>query len=221
MNTVLQAIAKASFLASEQQVENLAAIVVEGHTANGTYLKVLVAHCLAAIAGKRKPGKKAQVSIVDEVQARLYAHVLAGVGPTDLDADERNRRATFSRTAASDLRGYIRRGGPLRKLDAETVTKHVLRSYGRKVPKGTRTRAQRSFVRSLAAIERAVTRIARNNPADARKRLEAARKTIDTLLAKLPAPAAHKTATRARPTRPATRVTATRLVRTPAQPAAH
>lgn len=204
MNTILDAITKADFLASETQVENLAACVVQGYSANGTYLKVVVAHCGSEIAGKRKPSKEAQLAIVDTVHARFYAHVLVGVGPPDLDNNERNRRATFARTAASDLRAFIRRGGHLRKLDAAKVTKHDLRTWGRRVPKGTRTRAQRSFESMVAGIQRSAQRIAKRSPADARKRLEAARTAIDRLLATLAPKKTH-----GRPSAPA-RVTSAR-----------
>lgn len=220
MNTILEAILKADFLATEQQVQNLASVVVEGHSAGGTYCKVLVAHCLAEVAGKRKPDKAAQVAIVDAVHMKLYAFVLLGVGPQEMDAEERNRRATFARTAASDLRAFVRRGGQLRDLDPFTVTKHSLRSHGVRVPRGTRTRAQRSFERSVAAISRAAVRIAKTDARDARKRLETARAAIDKLLAQLGKQA--KTAHRSRPASPARVTSARGLVRQPvAQPTTH
>lgn len=181
--STLEAIIKAKYIASGSQVEHLAGIVANGQQGGGTYLKVLIAHTLEALHGRKRVSKRAQRNAVDEMHTKLYEHVLKGVGPADLDQVERNRRATFARTAASDLRGFIASGGDVREVDLDTVTKQQLREYGKRVPAGTRI--ERALSKSVDAVVRAVQRIAKKNPAKARARLEAARDQLDSLLEQL------------------------------------
>jgi hypothetical protein len=177
MNT-LEAIAKVEFVATDAQVEQLAGIAADGRQAGGTYLKVLVAHVRAALTGKRKPSRSAQRAAVDETHKRLYEHVMRGVGPTDLEQAERNRRATFARTAASTLRHYAKRGD-LRTLEPAEVTKAKLRGRTR-VPAGTRS--ERVMTRTADTFVRLVQRVAKADPAAARKRIAAMQSQLTKLL---------------------------------------
>jgi CO/xanthine dehydrogenase Mo-binding subunit len=181
--SIFDTIHDAKFIASEAQVEALATVVANGTYANGTYLKVLIAHAQHDINGTRKLTKEAALAVVDGIHQKFYAAVLKGVGDDTVAMTERQRRATFARTSVSDLRGYIAQGGDVRKIDVETVTKAKLRNYGRKVPTGTR--AQRSLARAGDAVIRAAVHLAKKNPTEARKRLEAVRKEIDAALAKI------------------------------------
>lgn len=177
MNT-LEAIAKAEFVATDAQVEQLAGIAAEGRQAGGTYLNVLVAHVRAALPGKRKSSPAAQRAAVDEIHKRLYEHVMRGVGPGDLPQAERNRRATFARTAASTLRHYAKRND-LRALVPGEVTKAKLRGRVR-VPAGTRT--ERVMTRTADAFVRMVRRVAKADPVAARKRITALQSQLTKLL---------------------------------------
>lgn len=176
MNT-LEAIAKVDFVATDAQVEQLAGIAAEGRQAGGTYLNVLVAHVRAALPGKRK-SPTVQRAAVDEIHKRLYEHVMRGVGPGDLPQAERNRRATFARTAASTLRHYAKRND-LRALVPGEVTKAKLRGRVR-VPAGTRT--ERVMTRTADAFVRMVQRVSKADPAAARKRIAAMQSQLTKLL---------------------------------------
>lgn len=180
MKNIVEAISELRFVANEAQVEALAATVASGSSANGTYLRVLVAHAQRDIAALRKVTKQAVLAVVAGVHERLYLSVLKGVGDESVPMPERQRRATFARTATSALRKFVLRGGDARKLELDTVTKAGLRDYGRRVPTGTRV--QRSLQRSAAAVIRAAVRIGRSDPVEARKRLEAVRADIDKAL---------------------------------------
>lgn len=181
--SILEAIVAAGFVADNHQVEQLAAMVATGAQANGTYLSVLVAHVQQALHVSRKTTKAGVLAVVNEVHNNLYLSVLKGVGDESLSLSERNRRATFARTSASDLRRFISRGGDVRREEPADVTKAKLRNFGRRVPTGTRV--QRSLQRSMDAVLRAAQRLARKSPDEARKRLEVLRAKIEDTIGKL------------------------------------
>lgn len=181
--SILEAIVAAGFVADNDQIEQLAAMVATGGQAHGTYLRVLVAHTQQALHVARKTTKAGVLAIVNEVHNNLYLSVLKGVADESVPLPERNRRATFARSAVSTLRKYISRGGDVRRLEPVDVTKAKLRDYGRRVPTGTR--AQRSLQRAGDAVLRAAQRLARKSPDEARKRLEALRAKIEDTISKL------------------------------------
>lgn len=186
MTTVIESIIKAKFLATETQVESLASIVVEGISASGTYLSVLIAHTQDALKNRRKPSKETQLTAINDVHKRFYGHVLRGVGPPEIADKERNRRSIFARTTASDLRHYVKAGGDLRGLDAAAVSKAKLRAEGRPVPAGTR--AERGMKKTHDAIFRALERLARQNVDAAREQIIEMQTELEGLLAKIGRP---------------------------------
>jgi hypothetical protein len=215
---ILEAIVAAKFLATESQVEQLAGLVAVGQRAGGTYLGVLVAHVQEAFSDRgRKPSVDATLAVLDSTHEHLYAHVLKGIGNEEMPAPERNRRATFARTAASDLRYFVQKGGDVRKLDPAEVSKAQLRKIGRAVPTGTR--AERSFVRSFDALVRATRRIARTQPDEAVERARQAIADLEALVEELEA--GEQPAPRRRKRAESPRVTRARLHRTPAAPPAN
>jgi hypothetical protein len=138
----------------------------------------------AVLIKKRKPNHKVQCEAVDEIHNRLYPHVLAGVGPDDLEVNERNRRATFARTAASTLRHFAKRGRkPVTALEVAEVSKTKLRALSGSVPAGTRT--ERVLDRSADAFVRNAMRIAKGDPVAARKRITAMQAQLTKILAQL------------------------------------
>lgn len=156
-----------------EQIEHMAREVGKGVLAGQTYLRCLIV--AATESKKRRP-----LAAIDECHERFYAAVLRGV-----DGD--TRAATFARSAAATLRGYVRSGGKLADIDVAKVTKGTLRSYG--APEEPENRAERSAGRANAALVRAVKRVARKDATLARKLVQAA---IEALRAALPARGAAK-----------------------------
>lgn len=184
---ILQTIERANYAATGAQVETLAHAVVLGKFGEATYLRVLTAHCQAeAGTSRRKLPADAAEAIIDKVHGRLYPHVQKGVQANGLAPDvemavrEVNRRSTFARTSASELRGFIARGGDLRSLEVATLTRAQLRKFGVAVPTGTR--AERSLQKSTEAIERAARRVARGDPDAAAERIETAIAALQAVL---------------------------------------
>lgn len=182
--SILEALAASNFLATDAQVESLASLASSGQRAGNTYLSVLVAHVKDTLSGaKRKPGRDAQLGAIDKVQEHLYPHILKGVAPEEVEQDERNRLAIFARTAASDLRHYVKQGGDVRKLEPAEVRKNVLRSEGKEVPTGTR--AERAFSKAQATLASTAERIARTDPEEALARLRAAIGRMEEVIDKI------------------------------------
>jgi hypothetical protein len=178
---ILEAIVAAKFVATDAQVEQLAGIVATGQQANGTYLGVLVAHCQAELPKRKRATKRVQSAVIDAVHERLYVHVMKGVGDEALEMPERNRRATFARTAASTLRYFVTKGGSIRELDPADITKAKLRGeVAPSVPAGTR--AERAVQKSGDSFMRAVERLAKKLPDSARVRVEAMQEQLEALL---------------------------------------
>lgn len=197
--TVVQAIVKAHFIATLAQVETLAHDVVAGQNADGTYLRVLLAHMQSKLGRPRRGKQPPQEPVLDTVHEALYPSILKGVANGDEITDtERNRRATFARSAASTVRTFIRGGGDVRSIDVATATKAGLRAAvappAPEVAEGA-TRTQRSYIKAEDAYLRSVQRLARGDPEDARERVEGLMEQLEKLLAELDAPPAEHGAT--------------------------
>lgn len=194
---IQQTIAKAHYVATEAQVEDLtvaqwqAATGLELH--NATYLRVILAQSQAR-TGTTKRGrhnKDAQLTVLKDVNTAYYAAVLRGLVKADptvamedglepkeksYRALERNRRSTFARTSYRELVGFVERGGDLRGLDVETVSKASLRAFGK--PAESEDRTERTLERAQGAILRAINRLARGDPEEALERLDAVLATL-------------------------------------------
>lgn len=195
VHTILEVIAAANFMADAAQVERLAGTVADGHTADGTYLKVLLAHMQSRMGknGKRRRAAaqtQAAEEVLNTVHEQLYVSVLKGVGPDELAPQERNRRGTFARSAAAAVRYFISRGGDVRTVDVATVTKAGLRNAVKPEtpPPEGETRAERSFRKAQDTLVRSAQNLlARGDPEGAAQRIEAAMDALEAILESIPA----------------------------------
>lgn len=123
--SIIETIEKANYVATEKQIEALAAAVSTGSRGSGTYLRILVAALQAELGGRParrgRPRRAEPMDALERVHKRLYESVKRGCAGDDV-----NRRSTFARTSASTLRGWIARGGDPRSLTVATVTKRSL-----------------------------------------------------------------------------------------------
>lgn len=194
--SIVETIVAANFMADATQVERLAGTVVEGQAADGTYLRVVLAHMQANLGkpqrGRRRaaPDAHAAEVVLDGIHENLYASVLKGVGPEDLATNERNRRATFARSAASTVRYFIRNGGDVRTVEVATATKNGLRKAVQpesEAPAEGETRTERAFRKAQDALVASAQRLlARGDPDIARERIEAAMDALEALLDAVP-----------------------------------
>jgi hypothetical protein len=191
---------KSQYVMTEQQIEALAAerttSVVLADGLAGTYLRALVAGAQSKLGPKRgrRPSNEVQLEAVGAISAPFYAAVLRGVVTADIALDatleaaettrrtrERNRRATFARTAKSTLVAWIEAGGDARGLDLASVTKGMLRAAGAAKREGgtVTSRLERAQTAILAAV-------AREGPEAARGHLERVIATLQAALDELP-----------------------------------
>lgn len=105
-----------------------------GQSTRGTYLRALVATTQAELGVKPrlrttespvtdKAVQAKQLEALELVHARFYEVVLNNV---DGNAEERNRRSGFARSAVSTVRAYIRAANDITSLSAMRVTKAAL-----------------------------------------------------------------------------------------------
>lgn len=193
---------KNQYAMTEQQIEALAqertASLTVTEAFDGTYLKVLITAGQAKLGPKKgkRPTTETQLSALDAAAQPYYAAVLRGVTTDDIvlrpeleaaeatrRTRERNRRATFARTAKSTIFSWIREGGDLRAVDVSTVTKSEMRASivaaraEQGVPAASRVeRAQQTI---LAAV-------ANDPPERARERLYAVIHALQDALDALP-----------------------------------
>lgn len=174
MTSIVKTISTANFMATPVQVERLAAQVCEGQQADGTYLRVILAHMQSRLGRARMRRKAADVDSVIEVlnaiHTELYAAVLKGVGADDIETTERNRRATFARSAASTVRFFVNQGGDVRTVEVATATKGGLRNAvappAATAPEGE-TRYERAFRKAQDTLMESAKRLmARGEPPD-------------------------------------------------------
>lgn len=174
---ILAVIANANYAATGDQVEQLAFAVATGMDAGTVYLRVVLAHMQAKLGhGRRRAvATVPQEPVLDAIHEELYPHVLKGVGPDEMDRDERNSKANFARTMASTVRYFIQHGGDVRGLDIPTVTKNGLRKMVQpaapEAPEGA-SRALRGFIKARDGLKGAIMRLARGDPAEARRQVE-------------------------------------------------
>jgi len=162
---ILESIASRGYRATEAQVEQLAKHVSMGRRADGTYLRVLV----VAVQSKRPRTKARALAVLDQLHERFYKAVQRGVGPSTLKASERRRRSAFARSTASTLRGFIRSGGAIAKVDVATISKVQLRRFGQPKPRGNRN--DRIVATARRSLFNAVRRTARKSPQHAKDML--------------------------------------------------
>jgi hypothetical protein len=193
---------KISYVMTEKQVEQLAhdtMVAADSATTGGnTYLRVLVTACQAQLgkATKRKSALDDQMTVLDNVHSRFYAAVLRGITTAEIEpvegleagqqrmrTRERNRRATFARTAKSTLAAFVASNGDLRTLDVPTCTKQSLRKAIGTESEGTKEQA--AIERSVRGLVRVFTSRAREHPDEARSGLEevigALQETLESL----------------------------------------
>jgi len=191
---ILAAIAQVNYAATGDQVEQLAFAVATGLDAGTVYLRVVLAHMQAKLGhGRRARATNVpQEPVLDAIHEELYPHVLKGVGPEDMDRDERNSKANFARTMASTVRFFIQHGGDVRTLEVPTVTKNGLRKAVQpettQAPEGA-SRAMRGFIKAREGLNKALQRLARGDPQAARDQLEQMLDEYEKLLGELGAPA--------------------------------
>jgi hypothetical protein len=182
-----------SYALTEKQVEQLATAhcKAEGELngSNTTYLRVLVTAMQAQLGDRKRGhalGLEQQVAVLETVGTKYYAAVLRGVSVdlADTDTKERNRRATFARSAKSTLGAFLNANGDVRELDTQTVTKAALRAQ---VHAGLDEAQleQRQLQRNLGGLLRLYRQRAREHPDEAHAMLEGA---IAMLQAALDAP---------------------------------
>jgi crotonobetainyl-CoA:carnitine CoA-transferase CaiB-like acyl-CoA transferase len=126
--------------------------------------------------------------VLDKIHDKLYPSVLRGVGPEELDIKERNRRATFARSAASTVRYFIRQGGDVRTVDIPTISKSGLRKLvePEAAEPESETRMERSLRKSQEAFIKSAQRmLARGDPDMAIERIEASIEALQAMLDEL------------------------------------
>lgn len=187
---------KSKYAMTEQQVENLARDIVAAQdvTLGGrtTYLRVLVTHMQATL-GRVKRGKslatQAQLDVLESVHGKYYGAVLRGIATPELEAApgieqaelsrralERNRRSTFARTAKSTLSRWIKAGGDMRILDADTVTRD---------PLAAEVRAAAGVNGTAYTIERRRDALLRLIESEAKEDPDAARADVENVMDEL------------------------------------
>jgi len=189
---------KAKYSMTETQVEALAEEYATAtgttHRVGMTYLRVLVTACQSVTGNKKTRGSSRldQSAIVEDVANKYYAAVLRGVTTSDIAADvaqpkeeqtrrarERNRRSTFARASKSVLAAFVKAGGDLRELDAETVTRDPLAKFVRE------SRGERAARFEIERRITAIIRIAGQDPETARldlgEAIEALQNAMDAL----------------------------------------
>lgn len=201
---IQNAIEKAHYAATEQQVETMAAAAynadAQAELFTLTYLRVLVVHCQGELGNKRRgsrPSVASQLSVVERVSERFYAAALRGVTTPDIAVEEglepaersrraleRNRRSTRYRTSKTTLVNFARGGGDIRTLVPEEVTKASLRAAVS--PPESTDKGERQVQRAQGVLLRAIARQARGDPGGARERLEGVIEALQEALETIP-----------------------------------
>ena len=155
MTDITTILERKGYAANEADVEQLAAGRFATSSSldrtDNAYLRILAAALQAQFGSPGTRRKRlavadttAHLACLDDVHGRLYPHILRGVTTPDIVDDEslaipdrrermgqRNSRASFARSAASTLRGWIGAGGDIRTLEVGQLQKSVLAAWVR------------------------------------------------------------------------------------------
>lgn len=211
MTTVENKLERAHYVASEHDVELLAAshlaCTEAARRADGYYLRILIAVLQAQFNGnkhRKKPTKadlEAHAALMTEAHQRYYPFVVKGVTTPEVADDVtlhdndrrtramlRNARAGFARSAASTLLAFIRAGGDVRALEIETVTKTSLRTWVRaSTPEGQNPQLDR-INSSMKRVEREAHAMMAEDPDTARVTIEECMSRLQRILDELGTP---------------------------------
>ena len=202
--SLLEALTKAHFLATDEQIQLLAGRYATGLQAQdsvkGCYLKVLVATMLKAAKPAR--GKVADIlATLDTVHESQYAIVIKGVTTSDIEdresldqeertlrSLERNRRSNFARSAKATLSSYLRANGDLFQLNPDTVTKRELTAFvaamREKAAANSQTLQHRADL-AVSRVEEMLRELADKDKVTAVSRVQDLMSKMGTLLAEM------------------------------------
>ena len=204
MTAIVDAIHEVNYLATEEQVEQLAASYVQTAgvfgAITGSYFKILIAGCQKHLGKGRKkyPNlKDAQLQTLETVAKPYYEAVLRGVTTDDVtlaggdelehrrSKNEINRRSVFARTAKSTIFTFMNTGGDIRLIDLHDISKDKMR----KMINETRgiTTWDKQVETHRSRIEDICRKLAKDNPGQARDILESVLQHIQGVLDNLPA----------------------------------
>jgi hypothetical protein len=202
---IIDTIEKAHYVANEREVELLAAAHLACSEAakktDGAYLRILIAALQAEFGVKKhKLSQKdthRHAEVLAEVHTRLYPAVMRGVTTPEVEDDEhlgiderraraaiRNARATFARSAASTLKGFIDAGGDVRGLDLQEVTKSALRTF--MLAKAGVPPKMELVMAALHRVEKQVLKWVQEDPDQARAAIEECINRLQKLHDELP-----------------------------------
>lgn len=138
---LIERIEHSGFIADSQMLQQLAfehTIAIDfGKRSRSTYMQILVA-------------RAQQEGNIDEVYAKTYPDIRAGIEKAGYTGKEADSKANFARSAMSTLRGFIKRGGDIMELNPATVTKAQLQPPRIAAPKLQRT--ENRLILSLRAL---------------------------------------------------------------------
>ena len=146
--TVIDDIKSNNFIAGEQQIEQLSwqhCISLDDiKKSSGTYLSVL-------IAMTQSYGNDDALTALEVTHKMIYPAVMRGIEKAGFTGKEADKKATFARTSASTLRGYLRLGNDIHALEPGDTSKRMLRQPSEiNTPKLQRT--EQRLIASLRAL---------------------------------------------------------------------
>lgn len=173
MKDLISRIEGKGYVATEQNVEEVARAVANGARAGVVYLRIMVAAVQKRL-GRGKADRKKTLAAINAEHQRLYPIVQRALGAGDVQRAELHRRCIFARTATTTLRAFAATGGNVRKLALADVTKRGLRHAAGGTSDGRTP--------SVARLLRYTHTLAGSNPGLAKRTLQEA---IDALTKQL------------------------------------
>lgn len=166
---IIKKLETSQYASTPAQIQQLTAEVGRGVTASLTYFRCLLVEARVMLGRGRSTNAK-QIAAINKAHAKFYPAVLRGIGNDSMEPGEKHRRATFARSAASDIRGGVRAGRDIRAVDVATVTRKDMRP-----PSGVKrgNRFDRALERGTSTIIAAVTREVKRDQDLAVKQLRA------------------------------------------------
>lgn len=196
-NSLQDKIAAAKYVVTSQQVESIATAVQTGREMSTTYLRAFCTALQAAGSTKGRKRLQSQLELVEKVNSEFMPAVKRGVSfRQELDSQELHARCGFARVTASAFRQYVKRGGDLKQLDTQILTRRMLvPEADAAVSSGAATTPEAIVLKATARILRCCKKLSKRKQYEAVQLLDAAIKQLqDMRQAIIPEPAADATA---------------------------
>lgn len=182
IDTLIEDIQKQKYLATDKQVGEVAVAITNGHKAEMTYLRILLAHT----RDKMRRDEATPLQAMNKAHEHLLAAYQAPLRQAAMKPEILKRKSLFAYSSATTLRNFIRARRDIRELDLDKVTKGMLvRAVQPEAPRNE-SKAAATARKASGMLTRSLQKLMAKDPVEARRKAQAMIQELSQLLRAAP-----------------------------------